>query len=168
MRKQYTDLKGQQRTQNSRAEVKPKTFVQSGHGMPPMSTAQASSATAHPSSSVHTGMLRYSSTMSRVLYLRANRQSIMTNSSPSGRDGFFVYESWRGGSSLVDSGCGSPGASGVTVWYNQCYCQSEGHLLWYAVTGLTTPDLYEKFKQPNWQSFSMVLPPSSSKTVRRW
>jgi hypothetical protein len=41
-------------------------------------------------------------------------------------------------------------------------------LLWYAVTGLTTPDLYEKFKQPNWQSFSMVLPPSSSKTVRRW
>jgi hypothetical protein len=35
-------------------------------------------------------MLRYSSTMSRVLYLRANRRSITTNSSPSGQEGFFV------------------------------------------------------------------------------
>jgi hypothetical protein len=34
--------------------------------------------------------------MSRVLYLRANRWSIMTNSSPSGHNGFFVYEPWRG------------------------------------------------------------------------
>jgi hypothetical protein len=32
-------------------------------------------------------MLRYSSTMSRVLYLRANRRSIITNSSPSGHGG---------------------------------------------------------------------------------
>jgi hypothetical protein len=63
-------------------------------------------------------MLRYSSTMLWVLYLWANRWSIMMNSSPLGQDGFLVYESWRGGSSLVDSGCGSPGASGVTVWYS--------------------------------------------------
>jgi hypothetical protein len=106
-------------------------------------------------------MLWYSSTTSWVLYLRANQWSIMMDSSPSGQDGFFVYESWRGGSSLEDSGCGSPGVSGVTVWYSQCCCQSEGHLLRYAVTGLTTPDLYEMFKQPNWQSFSMVLSPFS-------
>jgi hypothetical protein len=54
------------------------------------------------------------------------------------------------------------------VWYNYCCCQSEGHLLQHAVTGLTTPDLYEKFKQPNLQSFSTVWSPSSSKPVRRW
>jgi hypothetical protein len=71
------------------------------------------------------------------------------NLSPSGQDRYFVYESWRRGSSFVNSGCGSPGASGVTVWYSQCCCQSEGHLLRYTVTGLTTPVLYEKFKQPN-------------------
>jgi hypothetical protein len=94
-------------------------------------------------------MLRYSSTMSRVLYLCANRRSIMMKSSPSGQEGFFVYDSRRGGSSFVASGCDSPGASGVTVWYSHCCCQSEGHLLRYAVTRLTTPDLYEKFKQPN-------------------
>jgi hypothetical protein len=38
-------------------------------------------------------MLRYSSTMSHVLYLRVNRRSIMMNSSPSEQDGFFVYNS---------------------------------------------------------------------------
>jgi hypothetical protein len=38
-------------------------------------------------------MLRYSSTMSRVLYLRANRRSIMMNSSPSGQEGSLVYDS---------------------------------------------------------------------------
>jgi hypothetical protein len=51
--------------------VKPNAFVQSGHGIPLMSATQASSATAQPSTSGHTGMLRYSSTMSRVLYLHA-------------------------------------------------------------------------------------------------
>jgi hypothetical protein len=59
-------------------------LFQSGHGIPPMSAAQASSATAQPSTSGHTGMLRYSSMISRVLYLRANQRSIITNSSPSG------------------------------------------------------------------------------------
>jgi hypothetical protein len=38
----------------------------------------------------HTEMLRYSSTMSRVLYLRVNRRSIMTNLSHSGQEGFFT------------------------------------------------------------------------------
>jgi hypothetical protein len=61
--------------------------------IPPMSSAQASLAIAHPSSRGHTGMLRCFSTMSRVLYLRANRRSIMTNLSPSGQEGFFVYDS---------------------------------------------------------------------------
>jgi hypothetical protein len=79
--------------ENSQADVKPKALVQSGQGMPLMSTAQASSAIDHPSSSGHTGMVRYSSTMSPVLYLRVNRQSIIMNSSPSGQVGFLVYES---------------------------------------------------------------------------
>jgi hypothetical protein len=66
-------MKLRQHENHSRAEVKPKTFVQLGHGISPISAAQASSATAHPSTRGHTGMLRYSSTMSRVFYLRANR-----------------------------------------------------------------------------------------------
>jgi hypothetical protein len=73
--------------------VNPNAFVQSGHEIPPMSAAQASSATTQPSTSGHTGMLRYSPTMSRVLYLRANQRSIITNSSPSGQEGFFAYDS---------------------------------------------------------------------------
>jgi hypothetical protein len=84
-------VKAHRRTQKySQSEVKPKAFVQSGHGMPPMSSAQASSARTQPSTSGHTEMLRYSSTISRVLYLRANWRSIITNSSPSGQEGFFA------------------------------------------------------------------------------
>jgi hypothetical protein len=90
-RKYKKKVKAHRKTQeHSQSEVKPKAFVQSGHGMPPMSSAQASSATAQPSTSGHTGMLRYSFTMSRVLYLRVNRRSIITNSSPSGQEGFFA------------------------------------------------------------------------------
>jgi hypothetical protein len=58
-----------------------------------MSAAQASSATAQPSTSGHTGMLQYSSTMSRVLYLCANWRNIIMNSSPLGQEGFFAYDS---------------------------------------------------------------------------
>jgi hypothetical protein len=86
--------KGHRKAQkHSQVEVKPNAFVQSGHGIPPMSAAQASSATAQPSTSGHMGMLRYSSTMSRMLYLRSNQRSIITNSSPSGQEGFFAYDS---------------------------------------------------------------------------
>jgi hypothetical protein len=42
---------------HSQAEVKPNAFVQSGHGIAPMSAAQASSATAQPSTCEHTRML---------------------------------------------------------------------------------------------------------------
>jgi hypothetical protein len=94
LRQREKQVKDHGRAQkHSRAEVKPKTFVQSGHGIPPISAAQASSATAHPSTRGHTKMLRYSSTMSRVLYLRVNRRSIMMNSSPSGQEGSLVYDS---------------------------------------------------------------------------
>jgi hypothetical protein len=90
-REHEKQVKGHRKAQeHSQSEVKPKAFVQSGHRIPPMSSAQASSATAQPSTSGHTGILRYSSTMSRVLYLRANRRSIITNSSPSGQEGFFA------------------------------------------------------------------------------
>jgi hypothetical protein len=47
LRKYEKWVKGHQKVQkHSQAEVKPKAFVQSGHEIPPMSDAQASSATA--------------------------------------------------------------------------------------------------------------------------
>jgi hypothetical protein len=57
-RKHKKQVKSLRKTQeHSQSEVKPKAFVQSGHETPPMSFAQASSATAQPSTSGHTGIL---------------------------------------------------------------------------------------------------------------
>jgi hypothetical protein len=53
----YEASKANEGHENLQADVNLKAFGQAGHGIPPISSAQASSAIDHPSSSKHTGMV---------------------------------------------------------------------------------------------------------------